>query len=485
MVWFMHLRTKPLCAVLLLGFICASSRSQGQSASDLSAYQSIGNLMLARVRQALRDQSTPADRALQDQIDASIVPAAWVNGVAYQRGGKRYIEITAGMIEIIDWVATAEAMTVAAGHKDCEIRYVNYLGDAIAQNTGLYRDKMQLASVPSPYLFYDHNRPSCPHVTQQDIQHNERANLTRDLVMNESLMQVFAHEVGHHKYNDTASSVPWCEQQKREARADAYSFQVLTGPDQSPLVAIPVLLIFATVEGFSGEDNDQTHPAALKRVLAMMEATRAQINSNSELRSALQKTGRAAEFYRYLDQYESVTKAEIASSPKSRCASEPASGSGASGGSSSFGGVSQSAMAGNGMGDGLKRLIDTRGDFSQFKGSLDPDGDGTEWVSTLTLPGAMSCSVRINRGFNAGQVFTCMMTRTDDAGKAANVFDQLLHSVSDGLPAGWRQDSEHDASAQKGARFRKSSKDPWISLKLSGSRKMSVYFTMFSPDDDD
>jgi hypothetical protein len=480
----MWLRARiTVAAALLCGMTVLC---HAQDPANIAHYQEHGNLLLSRVRSALRDQSSAADRAVQDQIHASIPPVEYVNGVAYQKNGTRYIEISAGLVEVVDWVATAEAISVLTGNRDCETRYVNYLGDAITKNTGLHRDRFSLLPVLSPFGFYDRNGPSCPLVTVDDIKNNPRANLTRDLVINESFMQVYAHEVGHHIYNDPFSSAAnWCEQQKREARADAYSFKVLTGPDQSPLVAIPVLLIFAEYEGFSADDRGRSHPAALKRVLAMMRATRAQIDNDSELQESLRKTGRAAEFYRYLDQYESLVKSEIAAAPKDECGSENFTKSSSSGGGkpAPFGDSSQpgrGSLAGN-----LRQLIATRGDFSSFKGQLDPDGDGTEWTSSFQLPGAMDCTVRINRGFNAGQSFQCQMARTSDPTEAASAYDQLQRSISAALPPGWRQEAAQESSSQRSIYFKKTNKDPWISLRVSGSRKISVYFTMFSPSDDD
>jgi hypothetical protein len=483
----MRRRTNSIMAILLFVCTCRNLTAQagGGETRDVEFYRRNGELMMSRIRQALRDQSSPGDRAVQDEITTTITPIGGVNGVAYQKSGRRYIEITAGFVEIIDWVATAQAITVITGQRECETRYDRYLGDAIGENTSLRSDNLALRMVTSPYQFYENNRPLCPHITPDQVNSNERASSMRTLVMNESLMLIYAHEVGHHIYNDPFSSASWCEQQKREARADAYSFKVLSGPDQSPLVAVPVLLIFATIEGFSGEDTGQTHPAALKRLLAMVDATRRQLDSDSELRSALQRTGRSAEFYRYIDQLESSTKTDLAAAGRNVCSGQAqgdSPGSGATPGM--YAEQSGHENSDNSLSNSLRRLISSGGDFSQFKGGPDPDGDSTQWISNLTVPGAIECGVTIKRGYNAGQTFTCKMMQSHDFGEAANVYDRLVQSVTQALPPGWKQEEQSPSRlVRKNVEFKRSSKDPLISVDLSGTSRATVSFTMFSPDD--
>lgn len=94
---------------------------------------------------------------------------------------------------------------------------------------------------------------------------------------------VLAHEIAHHLNGDTESRVSWCEQQKREARADAYGAEVLSRGGEWPSAAVPLMFIFADAEDFSADDRNRTHPAAIKRELKLIDATRKQYAKHPQM----------------------------------------------------------------------------------------------------------------------------------------------------------------------------------------------------------
>jgi hypothetical protein len=309
----MKLNTFEHCVILLLGFVITSlavnSLAQEQGADF---YARNGMSAITPSWDSIRQQISPHDKKIADQVRVYVHPTEGVNARAAIEAGSRTIYITAGMLEIIDWLATAEAVNTITGEKTCQTSYVKYLGDGIAENTDRHHGNLPLSVLTSPYQFYSAHRSMCSAIKPELVNSNQRATLTRTLVMNLSIKYLLGHELGHQVYDYPFADVSWCEQQKKESRADAYSFTLLSQSGESPLVAMPVLLIFASVEGFTTDDRYNTHPAALKRALAMIDATRAQLAEDSELLASIRKTGRLAEFNAYLDQFEANVKQQMA-----------------------------------------------------------------------------------------------------------------------------------------------------------------------------
>lgn len=279
---------------------------------DMDFYARNGMSAIMPSWDSIRQQVPPQDRKIADQVRLVVQPTEGVNAWASIESGSRTITITAGILEIIDWLATAEAVNAITGEKLCQTSYVKYLGDGVADNTDRHSSGLPPKIVTSPYQFYMAHRSICSAVGPDLVNSNQRATLTRNLVMNESIKYILGHELGHQVYDYPFAKVNWCEQQKREIRADSYSFALLSHSGESPLLAMPVLLIFASVEGFTTDDRYNTHPAAMKRAVAMIEATRAEVATDSELRAAIRKTGKLGEFNSYLDQFEAAVKDQMA-----------------------------------------------------------------------------------------------------------------------------------------------------------------------------
>jgi Zn-dependent protease with chaperone function len=70
-----------------------------------------------------------------------------------------------------------------------------------------------------------------------------------------SLAFVLGHEIGHHVHRDY-TRVSDAKQQKREAKADQYSLQLMLKAGFSPLAALPVMVFF----GEAGSDVQHPPP---------------------------------------------------------------------------------------------------------------------------------------------------------------------------------------------------------------------------------
>jgi hypothetical protein len=109
-----------------------------------------------------------------------------VNGISSRQGGQRTIEITAGMLEVIDWLATAQGVEAMTGEKECEAAYIKYVGDGVTENTERHNEnenrvsqKIRLQLITSPYQFYSSHDSICKRIDPDQVDRNRNASLTR------------------------------------------------------------------------------------------------------------------------------------------------------------------------------------------------------------------------------------------------------------------------------------------------------------------
>lgn len=305
-----------LCATVVFSSVELSAQVKSE-VRTIDFYTRNGMSAVTPSWESIRQQISAHDRAIADQIDVSVRATEGVNGISSRQGSQRTIEITAGMLEVIDWLATAQAVETMTGQKECEAAYIKYVGDGVTENTERHNEnqnrgsqKVQLQIVTSPYQFYSSHGSICRRIDPDQLDRNRNASLSRTLFMNESIKYVLGHELGHHINNDF-TRVEWCEQQKRETRADAYSFDLLSHPGESPFNAFLILSIFAIVENYSTDDRGHTHPAALKRQVKMVDAALAQLATDTEMREALRNNGQLTQFESYLTQMKEVVEEQM------------------------------------------------------------------------------------------------------------------------------------------------------------------------------
>ncbi len=113
--------------------------------------------------------------------------------------------------------------------------------------------------------------------------------------VNSSLIYLIGHEFCHHKYHDNVfkmvtpeqkhlhlaqgldvrREVTPSEQVVKEERADLFGFQKMIEMGYPPVAAMPILVFFLGVEGYSPEQTaDADHPSAVVRLNDMIDATK-------------------------------------------------------------------------------------------------------------------------------------------------------------------------------------------------------------------
>ncbi|HSY99635.1 MAG TPA: phage exclusion protein Lit family protein [Terriglobales bacterium] len=238
-------------------------------------YLSWGRRKISYLRDEIHTSMTPEQVKLEKLITYVIVDKELFNAISDAPQGKREVKIYWGVFEGIDYLSTMNTVALLWDRPQCLIKYGDYLHRIYESNAVSVSNNLRENPIEPPFVFMKSNADICPQVSPEVVLNNEQKSAAvRTVLILQSIKWVLLHEFAHHLYNDFDAVDPAISRQ-REERADAYATQtMLVSPDDNPMSAIPVLILFCSVEDFNLYDKRQDHPTGLKRVKTMFETAR-------------------------------------------------------------------------------------------------------------------------------------------------------------------------------------------------------------------
>jgi hypothetical protein len=263
-------------------------------------YAQRGDRLISDIRPKFREVLNPEDRSLEKSIDYEIKITGNTNAFSLPNG---QTIITSSFLQIIDSMATVMAAAQAFNTPECLGSYVEYLGEGTRNNSWLVAHGRQPQPVAMAFGYWQLRKDICGGLTESKFRGNQKADDLRELLINASLVYLIGHEFCHHKFRDNtfrmvspeerdrerargidvSHEVTPNEQVTKERRADLFGFRKMIEMDYPPVAAMPVLVFFLGVEGFSPEMLGTDHPAAAVRFEDMVRET----ENDSEFKSLI------------------------------------------------------------------------------------------------------------------------------------------------------------------------------------------------------
>ena len=283
---------KCIFLILLLNLLMAQTSTEFKDArQQLLFYKNEGEKVIPEFRRQIRPFLNQFEKAIEQEIEYEVVPSQNVQAMAYLKRGKRFIQIHAGILEVIDWVATATIIN-GAGYRDCSYVYLKHLFDGIKNNTESQSVHGPLAKVYSPFGFASINGSKCGGVSDSLLLSNSRFREFRKALIGGSVRWLLSHELGHHIYDhvDTESK-SHSENRGREMKADLFAFRMMTTDDMELFFAMPILLIIANLGGTAENEPNESYPAGTTRFKVMLEALDNLMKNDASFRAYIQESG--------------------------------------------------------------------------------------------------------------------------------------------------------------------------------------------------
>lgn len=277
-------------------FLHAQVSSDSTANSQINAlweqYAERGDNLISDIRPKFRSVLDSHDKALESSLDYQIVITGNTNAFAAPDG--RTV-ITSSFLQVIDSMATMMSAAQTFNKPECLGSYVDYLATGTRDNSWLAAHRRPVRPVLMAFGYWQSRPDICGGLNEATFRASQKADDLRELMIYASLIYLIGHEFTHHKFHDptfrmvtpeqkrldaargldTSDEVTPAEQIVKEKRADLFAFHKMIEMDYPPIAAMPVLVFFGGIEGFSPEQTPSAdHPSAVVRFNDMIEATK-------------------------------------------------------------------------------------------------------------------------------------------------------------------------------------------------------------------
>jgi hypothetical protein len=283
-----------LATSLILAFAQTPSVQPSDYQTALLWYKDRGEVIRAELLQELRHGLTPAQARGEAEINYRIF-AENGNTSAYatRLEGDRVVDIGAGLLQVLDWVATAVGGVGAfPSGATCAEAYIPYLADGIRENSRRGRRRAPLVPVAAFFTYAQTHRDTCRGITETSYRARQRADKARAIAFAASFKFLLAHEMSHHllgHVRELPRSLSTSEVRQQETDTDKLALKLLVKTGTNPIQALPLLLLFGALEDWSVLGGD--HPATVDRFKWAWDAALAILKDDPEFEPALRKSG--------------------------------------------------------------------------------------------------------------------------------------------------------------------------------------------------
>jgi len=250
------------------------------------------SLVVRNSRILIRPFLTEAEKRMERDIEYRVVLSGNCNAHASSIAGKRTIVLSAGLFQVLSWVADAYNAEGGLGMPGAFGRYLAYVTSGIARNTLLASQQRQPEAVLDFFTFARGSQCNCGTLDPRAFQRSE-IDKNKMGIMDASIFFIFAHELAHHvlgHVDDPPTTLS--ESRRNEAAADAWAFKHGYIARSNPVGAMPTFFFLASFSGSSIEDERlETHPLGIRRFQSMLHAMRSEEDADPSFAARLTATG--------------------------------------------------------------------------------------------------------------------------------------------------------------------------------------------------
>jgi hypothetical protein len=274
----------------------SAQMSPEQSARKLLVqYKQGGERHVRALRPELFANLDSRSKSIEKAISYEVFEEGNLNAYARIENGRRTVVLSAGLIQWIDYTATAVIIDQHFKRTDCGHDYMVYVAQGVAENS--YRKRTgrgALQPVGDPFAFMRDVKSNCGRMSSTQFTSNKTAMALRDLLINSTMKLLISHEVAHHVLGhlEGRRASNDAESRRQEAEADAWALKRLVVTDSNPIEAMPLFLLFAYLEGFDLDESGGTHPTGINRLHELAISAKKIFDQDAEFQQYLRSQGK-------------------------------------------------------------------------------------------------------------------------------------------------------------------------------------------------
>ncbi|AZL67976.1 M48 family metalloprotease [Pseudomonas oryziphila] len=244
-------------------------------AYDLTWYQQSTKTVLKNARKLIEPTLPPNERAIANSITYKVSSSPGIGAFAAFDDNERIIIISAGTIQIIDWIQDLLTMEAELDKPGCYSEFLIYLNEIMETNALRISNHLPPQPAMSPLVYSAHTDGACSGVTIEDFQELDNFNYYKAKAIEASIMFMYLHELGHHVLNHVKNKhiqepENLAMSRSKENAADQYAIVTALHANYNLVAAAPWNYFMAAFGGGSLEaEKKSDHPLGVKRVLSI------------------------------------------------------------------------------------------------------------------------------------------------------------------------------------------------------------------------
>jgi hypothetical protein len=246
---------------------------------SLESHHKSARLVLANARKMIEPTLSPEELTIARSIVYRINGGPGIGAFAAYKDGRRLIVISAGMVQMFDWLYDLATIEFELSRKGCFQEYISYLEDGMIRNQKAIVNGLPLSPVKNPFTFANDTDGQCGRLTTADFIAIPDFGLNKAKAIEASIVFLYLHELGHHVLDHVLETKDrnardLTKSRDQEDKADRYAVVTALGANYSLVPATPWYLYIAIFGGNSIEaENSASHPLGIRRILSVYDET--------------------------------------------------------------------------------------------------------------------------------------------------------------------------------------------------------------------
>jgi hypothetical protein len=241
----------------------------------LTWYQQSAETVLANSRGIIEPTLSEDERTLARSIRYRVTASPGAGAFATYEDHRRLVVISAGIVQLMEWLAEAIIYDDDLGQRGCFQDYSKYLGEQIIENTERNSRGLPPRVAVNVLGYAQQFGDACKDINPREFMSRNDLGAYRARMIEASIMFLYLHELGHHILGHTdairdgrQSSVEMHRAQ--EDAADRWAIKTAFGANYNLLAAMPIFSFIALTGGNSLEsERKMDHPLGLRRFLTL------------------------------------------------------------------------------------------------------------------------------------------------------------------------------------------------------------------------
>jgi hypothetical protein len=241
----------------------------------LTWYKDTTETVLNNSRRMIEPSLSGEDRKIAQSISYRVTAQPGAGAFATWEDGRRIVVISAGLIQMMEFLSEAIIFNDELGVRGCFDEYSKYLAERVISNTERHREGLGARAVVNLYGYSRRSNGPCRHAHADAFTSRPDLGEYRAKMIEASIVFFYLHELAHHLLGHTdrirsGSDTSLAMHRDQEDSADRWAITTALKDRYNLIIAMPAFSFIALTGGDSIESEKRMdHPLGIRRFLTL------------------------------------------------------------------------------------------------------------------------------------------------------------------------------------------------------------------------